>query len=182
MRRRKLLYSTAFIAAWVVLLLDQTSKAWALASLEGKSDREILGSFLRFTFTRNSGAAFSFAPSGSQFLSVFALAVLFAIIFWIKKITSQGWALVLGLVAGGILGNLSDRVFRSSSGAFRGEVIDYIALPHWPVFNIADSAIVVAAGFALLLSFRNISPISTIKEDPINENDLDGKSETKDGA
>jgi signal peptidase II len=60
---------------------------------------------------------------------------------------------------GGVLGNLSDRIFRSP-GFLQGHVIDWIELPHWPIFNIADSAIVVAAGISIILSARNIAPVA----------------------
>ena len=73
------------------------------------------------------------------------------------KITSSWWAYVAGLVLGGVLGNLTDRIFREP-GFLYGHVIDWIEVPHWPVFNIADSSIFIAAGIAILLTIRNISP------------------------
>jgi signal peptidase II len=72
-----------------------------------------------------------------------------------RSLTSRGWAVALGLLLGGALGNLSDRVFRSP-GPFRGHVVDWLELPHWPVFNIADSAIVAGGILAVLLAFRGI--------------------------
>jgi signal peptidase II len=84
--------------------------------------------------------------------------VVAAIAYYSFKITSKGWSIVLGLALGGILGNLSDRIFREP-GFLTGHVIDWIELPNWPVFNIADSAIVVAASIAVILSIKNISPI-----------------------
>lgn len=70
----------------------------------------------------------------------------------------------MGLVLGGSLGNLTDRIFRGGGGAFRGHVIDWIALPHWPIFNLADSAIVIAAVLATFLSFRNVTPNAPHKD------------------
>ncbi len=153
-------------------MLDVATKTWALATLEGKPSRHIIGTFLQFTFARNSGAAFSFAPGGTIFLTSFALIVVTAIGYWARKITSRPWGIVLGLVLGGSLGNLSDRIFRTggSRGFFQGEVIDWISTPHWPIFNIADSAIVIAAVFATFLSLRNIAPIS-------HPSDIDEESE-----
>ena len=87
-----------------------------------------------------------------------AIFVVAAIAYYSIKITSFGWSIVLGLALGGILGNLSDRIFRAP-GFFTGHVIDWIQLPNWPVFNLADSAIVVAATIAVILSIRNISPM-----------------------
>ena len=73
-----------------------------------------------------------------------------------KRLRSLGWAIALGLLLGGALGNLVDRLLRSP-GPFRGEVVDWIQLPHWPVFNLADSAIVIGGCVAVLLSSRGIS-------------------------
>jgi len=83
-----------------------------------------------------------------------------SLLYWLsaQSDTSKGWSVVLGLALGGILGNLTDRIFRSP-GFFTGHVIDWIQVPNWPVFNLADSAIVVAASIAVVLSIRNISPM-----------------------
>jgi signal peptidase II len=114
---------------------------------------------------RNPGAAFSFATSATLFLSLFALAVILLITYFAPRIVHRGWALVLGLLLGGVLGNLSDRIFRAP-GFLRGHVIDWIALPHWPIFNVADSAIVVAAGISVILSVRNIAPVAPRNDRP----------------
>jgi len=89
---------------------------------------------------------------------LFGIAVLIAIAYYAPALTSKGWALVLGLVMGGVLGNLTDRIFREP-GLLRGHVIDWLQLPHWPIFNIADTAIVVAAFISVVLTARNIPPI-----------------------
>ena len=81
------------------------------------------------------------------------------IIYFAPRITSKGWSVVLGLTMGGILGNLMDRIFREP-GFLRGHVIDWMQLPNWPIFNIADSAIVVAAALSIFLSLRNIPPVA----------------------
>ena len=85
--------------------------------------------------------------------------VLILITRYAPQLTSRGWAIVCGLVLGGILGNLTDRIFRAPS-FLQGHVIDWIQLPRWPVFNVADSAIVIAAVIALILTIRNIAPIA----------------------
>lgn len=87
------------------------------------------------------------------------------ILYYSPQITSRGWAVVLGLVLGGILGNVVDRIFREP-GVLRGHVIDWMQLPNWPVFNIADSAIVVAAVLAMILTARNIPPITKVGSQP----------------
>lgn len=165
LRRTMPIWRSVLLAAWVVWLLDVATKTWALASLEGSNPRKVLGSFLQFTFTRNSGAAFSMATGGAIFLSIFGIVVVGFIAIWASRITSRHWAIVMGLVLGGTLGNLTDRIFRSTHGAFNGQVIDWIELPHWPIFNLADSAIVIAALLALVFSLRNIAPIHRIGPD-----------------
>lgn len=150
------------LVAWLVWLLDVGSKTWALATLENEEPKKILGNFLSLSLARNSGAAFSIATSRTQFLATFAIIVICGIGYWARRLTSLPWAYVFGLVLGGTLGNLTDRIFRASpqNGAFRGRVIDWIVLPHWPVFNLADSAIVIAVAISAILSIRNVSPIS----------------------
>jgi signal peptidase II len=78
-----------------------------------------------------------------------------SIFYYARKVTSTGWAVALGLALGGIFGNLTDRIFRNP-GALQGEVVDWIQLPNWPVFNVADMAVVSSAIFIALLSWRNI--------------------------
>ena len=147
-----------YLIAWAIWLIDFATKSWALANLDSRNPIKIIGSFLQLTLTKNSGAAFSVAKGATVLFSIFACLVVIAIGYFAPKLTSKGWSVVLGLALGGILGNLSDRIFREPS-FFTGHVIDWIELPNWPVFNIADSAIVVAATIAVVLSIRNIAPI-----------------------
>ena len=117
--------------------------------------QKIIGSFVKFELRFNSGAAFSLATSKSIFLSGFAILVA-AVIFYIgSRITSKRWALALGIVLGGIFGNLSDRIFRSPGG-LQGAVVDWISVGSWPTFNIADSAVVIGALSILYLRWKNI--------------------------
>lgn len=158
-------WRTLLSVAWLIWILDLATKAWAVSQLANREPVKILGSFFQLTFIRNSGAAFSFASNATLFLSLFGIIVALGVIYCAPKITSKGWSVVLGLVLGGVLGNLMDRIFREPS-FLRGHVIDWMQLPHWPIFNIADSAIVVAAGLAMILTARNISPISTKESRP----------------
>jgi signal peptidase II len=159
--------------AWLVWALDVATKVFAQHFLEGHEPKKIIGSFLRLNFTENSGAAFSFIANGSILLGAFSILAIFVIAYWSPRITSKGWAVVLGLVLGGTLGNVSDRIFRSHAGFLKGQVIDWIELPSWPVFNLADSAIVIAALIAVILSFRNVPPISGIQNDGKKEGEPD---------
>ena len=155
------MWQTLFGVAWFVWILDLATKIWAVSALSNKPDIEVFGSFFKLTLVRNSGAAFSFAEGATMLLSIFGLFVLAAIFYFSPRITSKGWAVVLGLVMGGILGNLVDRIFREP-GVLRGHVIDWMQLPNWPIFNIADSAIVIAALISMVLSARNIPPITKV--------------------
>jgi len=152
-------WRTLLSVAWFIWILDLATKAWAVSQLASREPVKIIGTFFQLTFVRNSGAAFSLATNATLFLSLFGIIVLIAIIYFAPKITSKGWSVVLGLVMGGILGNLMDRIFREP-GFLRGHVIDWMQLPHWPIFNIADSAIVCAAVLSMVLTGRNISPIT----------------------
>ena len=80
-----------------------------------------------------------------------------AVVLWLsRRIASIGWALALGLLLGGVGGNLTDRIVREPE-PFHGHVVDFLMLPNWPVFNIADICINVAAGLIILQTFRGIS-------------------------
>lgn len=105
--------------------------------------------------TFNSGAAFNLASSGTIFLSTFAIIVTATIFYYGRKVTSKRWSFALGLALGGILGNLSDRIFRPPGG-LQGEVVDWIQLPNWPIFNVADISVVSAAIFISYLSWKNV--------------------------
>jgi signal peptidase II len=145
--------------ATLVVVLDQGAKALAVAHLETRVDPVVVigaifgdgvGPLLRLTFARNSGAAFSF---GTGLTWIFALlAVVIAAVIWrvSKKLGSVWWSIALGLMLGGALGNLIDRVFRSP-GRFQGHVVDFIAFPHFAVFNLADSAITCSAVLMIVL-------------------------------
>ena len=134
---------------------------WALSALTS-NPRQIIGSFLQLVLVKNSGAAFSFATGFTIFFTLLALAVVVAVTFFAPRVTSRGWLIAMGLLLGGVLGNLTDRIFRHP-GFLSGYVIDWIEIPHWPVFNLADSAISVAAALALVLSLRNIAPITEVR-------------------
>ena len=152
-------WRTLLSVAWFIWILDLATKAWAVEQLAHREPIKILGTFFQLTLVRNPGAAFSFATNATLLLSLFGIIVLLGIIYFATRITSKGWSIVLGLVMGGILGNLMDRIFREP-GFLRGHVIDWMQLPHWPIFNIADSAIVIAAVLSMVLTVKNISPIA----------------------
>lgn len=134
------------------------TKQWALDFLPGK-DVNVIGSFLKLELAFNTGAAFGLgANGGGVLLSIFAIAASCLVVYYAPFLTSKAWALVFALVLGGAFGNLTDRAF-NFPGFFRGPVTDWIKLPNWPNFNLADSAIVIAATLAFLLTLKNINPI-----------------------
>ena len=138
-----------------VLVVDQVSKSIAVARLEGEPSVELLGQWLRLTFVRNSGAAFSLAGNYTVLISFLAMVVAVAIVRTARTLTNPWWAVVLGGILGGALGNLLDRILRDPA-PLRGHVVDFLKLPNWPVFNVADMALVGSATLAVLLSLRGV--------------------------
>jgi len=141
--------------AVAVLGLDIASKALVVATLSGHQPIRLIDGFLKLRVDRNAGAAFSFAPGLTIVFSLIAIIVVVVILRSSRRIGSLAWAITLGLLLGGATGNLIDRIFRSP-GVFRGLVVDWIQVPHWPVFNLADSAIVCGGILAVLLSARGV--------------------------
>ena len=142
--------------AGAVVLLDAVSKFFAVRSLTDRAPVELLGGALTLHLIRNPGAAFGFAQGATAIFTLVALVVVVAILRLARRLRSTPWAIALGLVLGGALGNLLDRLFRSP-GLGRGHVVDFLELPHWPIFNLADSSIVCAAVLMVLLSARGVS-------------------------
>jgi signal peptidase II len=141
--------------AIVVLGLDALSKSLVVAQIPAGHTIHVVDDVLRLTEARNAGAAFSIGPGATVLFTLIAIGVVGAIIRSARRLGSRAWAMVLGLLLGGALGNLADRLFRSP-GPLRGHVVDWIQLPHWPVFNLADSAIVIGGVIAVLLVLRGI--------------------------
>lgn len=110
---------------------------------------------ITFEVSRNSGAAFSFAQGATVLFTLIAIGVAVYIVRTLPRLRSLGWTVTLGLLLGGALGNLTDRLTRAP-GFGRGAVVDFIHLPHFATFNVADSAITIGAAVAILLSFLGI--------------------------
>jgi signal peptidase II len=152
-------------AATLVLALDLLTKHLVVAHLEHRDPIRLLGGALLLSVSRNSGAAFSFAQGATVLFTAVAVIVVVVIVRTARKLGSTGWALSLGLLLGGALGNLIDRIFRSP-GVGRGAVVDWIDFRIWPVFNLADSGIVIGGLLAVLLSFRGVELDGSRKTDP----------------
>lgn len=147
-----------FAIAAFVYVSDQLVKNWVVATLpEGKSV-PVIGEFLQWHFVRNPGAAFSMASGQTWIFTIFATVVVFVILWQIRKLRSVWWALFLGLLLGGVLGNLTDRLFREP-GFPEGHVIDFIYTP-WmmpAIYNIADIGIVTGMIVFVGVTFFSLS-------------------------
>ena len=141
--------------AGAVLALDVVTKLVAVEELTDREPISLLGGLLTLRLVRNPGAAFGMAQGLTIVFTGVAVAVVVVILRLARRLQSRWWAVALGLVLGGALGNLLDRLLRSP-GPGRGHVVDFLELPRWPVFNLADSAIVVAAVLMVGLTARGV--------------------------
>ncbi len=153
-RRRALLALLGAIVV-VVVLADQATKAWALATLDPGVRTPVLGDLLGLQVIRNPGAALSIATGMTWVLTVVAVGVVVVVLRVAPRIRSAAWAATLGLLLGGALGNLADRLFRAP-GVGRGHVVDFLAYGSWFIGNVADIAIVGAAVLLVLLVLRGV--------------------------
>ncbi|MBD8079184.1 signal peptidase II [Cellulosimicrobium arenosum] len=153
--RRRLVGLTASIAL-LVLAADQLTKWWAESDLEqGEAPVPVLGDLISLRLVYNDGAALSIASGMTWLLTIVVVAVVVVIVRMMGRIRSRGWALALGLLLGGAVGNLVDRLFREP-GFARGEVVDFIAYADFFVGNVADIAIVAAAVMIAILSVLGV--------------------------
>ncbi|MFE1588277.1 signal peptidase II [Streptomyces sp. NPDC059402] len=162
--RGKRRVAVLFAVAVFAYLLDLVSKMIVVAKLEHHEPIEIIGDWLRLAAIRNAGAAFGFGEAFTIIFTVIAAAVIVVIARLARKLRSLPWAIALGLLLGGALGNLTDRIFRAP-GVFEGAVVDFIAPKHFAVFNLADSAIVCGGILIVILSFRGLDPDGTVHKD-----------------
>lgn len=166
---RALLRVTFAALAVLCYAADLATKEWALRALPS-GDKRVLGDWLIFHLTFNPGAAFS---AGTQFTLVFTVLamVAVAVVLWLSpRIGSAGWAVALGVLLGGVAGNLTDRVFREPK-AFHGHVVDFVMVPRWPVFNVADICINVAAGLIIVQTLRGVGLDGSREERPASGGD-----------
>lgn len=152
--------------AAVGLALDLWAKDLALAHLDPSRPIPLLGGLVTLQLIRNPGAAFSMGESFTVVISIVGIAALIGVLFWfVPRIRHTGWAVAIGLLLAGILGNLSDRLFREP-GPLRGHVIDFIQLPYFAIFNVADICITAAAVMIIWLTvITKVSPAGVRLED-----------------
>ena len=139
----------------VLYAADQATKWLAVDRLTGKPDKELVGDLLVLHLTRNAGAAFSTGTEYTVLFSWLAIVAVVVVLWLSRRVGNVGWAIAFGLLLAGIIGNLTDRLVRSP-GVLRGHVVDFLMLPHWPIFNVADMCINVAAALILVQAFRGI--------------------------
>lgn len=142
----------AFAAAAVVVAADQITKWVAVRNLSD-GPVNLIDGFLRFRLVENPGSAFSLFRGGGAVLALIAVGAVVLIFVILQRLPSRWEGAALGLVLGGAVGNLIDRVFRGD-GFLDGKVIDFIDFDFFPTFNAADSAITIGAILAVLLAFR----------------------------
>jgi signal peptidase II len=144
--------------AVTALALDQVTKYLVVSNLPLGEQVKVLGDLLILQFVKNPGAAFSLAAGSTWIFSILAVVVTGVILVLARRIRSMGWAVVFGLLLGGVLGNLTDRLFREPSFGL-GHVIDFISTP-WmipAIYNIADICIVSSMGLFIILTIRGIN-------------------------
>ena len=174
-RRARLLF--VGLAA-LVYALDQVTKVLAVARLSD-GDVALPGGWLTLHLVRNPGAAFSTGTEYTVVLTCFAIAATVAVLWVARRLADLWWAVALGLLLAGVTGNLTDRLLRAP-GPLRGHVVDFLQLPSWPVFNVADMAINVAAALIVLQAFRGTRVDGTRPEaEPDADSEADAGSETE---
>jgi signal peptidase II len=142
-------------AAILVVVADVVTKHLVVAKLTGHAQVKVLGGFFYLDLTRNSGAAFSLGTGHTWVFPLVTLVVVGFIGWLARRLRSVPWAIALGLVLGGALGNLGDRVFRAP-GFLEGHVVDFVSLfgpngEHWPIFNLADASLCCGVVLGVLL-------------------------------
>ncbi|MEU5050466.1 signal peptidase II [Streptomyces sp. NPDC021096] len=152
------------IVALVPLVLDFVTKQIALAHFSADEPVRVLGGLLRFSLVTNGGAAFSIGEGSTWLFSLVKFGVICGMLWFSLRIRSRIWAVTFGLIMGGAAGNLVDRVFRAPA-PLEGRVVDWIQLPNWPVFNVADMAVVCGGALVVWASFRGINMDGTIESD-----------------
>lgn len=172
-------WSVFAVVAVVVYAADQLSKRAAVEYLAGGKDVRVVGDVLQLHLTRNPGAAFSLGTGLTVGLSCLAIAATVVVLVVSRKVVDRVWAAGLGALLAGITGNLTDRMLREP-GPFRGHVIDFLQLPNWPIFNVADISINVGAGLILLQVVRGIRMDGTRHADTADADDTATAEEAED--
>jgi len=145
------------VIALLLAIIDQLTKNWAVANLPELDPQPFLGEVLQLTLLYNSGAAWGMGAEITPVVTGLQLAIVVGVIvFAIRAVRSPWYTVALGLILGGALGNIHDRLLRDPS-PFHGAVVDFLELPHWPVFNVADMAVVGGAVLIIALGLFGVA-------------------------
>jgi signal peptidase II len=164
-RRHLWLFATIAAVAYAV---DVATKVLAVEHLSGEPRVPVVGDLLSLYLTYNSGAAFSFLTGHTEVLAVVAIVATVVVLWLARRLRSTGWAIALGFLLGGVAGNLTDRLVREP-GFMRGHVVDFLMLPNFPVFNVADICINIAAATIILQAIRGVGIDGTRHEESSDE-------------
>ena len=148
-RRALALYGTAA----AVLALDQLTKHLVVSNLAGRPPVDLVGDVVQLRYTTNSGGAFSLLTGAPLLFGIMAMVIIGGIVYASRRAQPMAMLVILGLILGGALGNLTDRLLRGDA-LLRGEVVDFIKVGIWPVFNLADSCVVVGGILLAILLGR----------------------------
>lgn len=143
------------VVGLLILGLDQLTKMLALQHLTPGEPVNVIGELLKFNLIRNPGAAFSLGSDFTPVISTIQIAVAIGVVWLSRRLGSAGWAVAFGLLFGGAVGNITDRIFREPS-PFHGHVVDFLQTPHWAIFNVADMAVTSAAILLVIQTLRGI--------------------------
>ncbi|KQR51504.1 signal peptidase II [Leifsonia sp. Leaf336] len=143
------------VVALLVLLADQLTKLWATSSLKEGEYHSLIGTLLGLQLTYNSGAAFSFLVNATWVFTIVAALAVIALLWFSRVVGSRSWAVAFGLLLGGAVTHLGDRLFRAPSFG-QGHVVDFIAYANWFIGNVADIAIFFGALLALVLAVAGV--------------------------
>lgn len=157
-RTQRFALLTFAIIASVIYVADQVTKNWVVTTLPENETVPVLGGFLQWHFVRNPGAAFSFASDMTWIFTILSSVVVLVILWLLSKLGSIRWSIFLGLLFGGVLGNLTDRLIREP-GFPVGHVIDFISTP-WmmpAIYNVADMGVVTGMAVFVLISLLGVN-------------------------
>ena len=143
--------SLAYLLIMIVIVFDQLTKHWSLNALNAGRTIQIFWT-LQFNLVFNSGMAFSQGQDSGRIIGLLAIGVVVGLLMSLRKPMTRVTIIGTGLLVGGACGNILDRMFRGN-GWMSGAVVDFIDLQWFPVFNVADSAVTIGAGFLILGAF-----------------------------
>ena len=172
-------YLLLLLVATTAIVVDFLTKEWVLATFHQGERVDVIGSLLQFTLVYNTGAAFSMGTDFTWVFTCIASVVVIAIAYMGLRVRSGWWGLTLGLMMGGAAGNLLDRFFRDPA-PFHGAVVDFISVGNFPVFNIADSCVVVGACLVVVLTFKGLNLDGSFVEDEPAKKDGEGAGPDED--